>query len=85
MALFNLLPDTIDDLIYSARIGDLPALQEDISTLSTHQACSEAVVVASAVDAAPEEEGGSGSCLLHFPAANGNIGNVLLLSLSECS
>lgn len=74
MAPINFSPDAIDDLIYFARIGDLAALQEDISTASTSSSSSQAVVITSAVDSAPEAEGGSGSCLLHFPAANGNIG-----------
>lgn len=79
MTPINLSPDTIDDLIYSARIGDLAALQEDISAASTNSSSSQAVVIASAVDSAPEAEGGSGSCLLHFPAANGNIGMFFAL------
>lgn len=69
-----LTPDSIDDLIYDARAGDLDALKSDIATLSTQHACPEAAVVASAVDTEDESEGGTGCCLLHFPAANGNVG-----------
>ncbi|PYH88803.1 hypothetical protein BO71DRAFT_403575, partial [Aspergillus ellipticus CBS 707.79] len=74
MSAITLTPDTIDDLIYSARVGDLPALKEDLESLSAQLNCPVSAVVAAAIDSAPEEEGGSGSCLLHFPAANGNLG-----------
>ncbi|KAL4868548.1 ankyrin repeat-containing domain protein [Aspergillus spectabilis] len=73
MAPITLTPDSIDDLIYSARAGDLEALQSDLSALSAQRSVPQSVIIASAIDAEPEEEGGSGSCLLHFPAANGNI------------
>ncbi|KKK23977.1 hypothetical protein AOCH_007267 [Aspergillus ochraceoroseus] len=73
MAPIQLPPDAIDDLIYDARTGDLAALQSDLSALSVQNGCPQAVVVACAIDAEPEAEGGSGSCLLHFPAANGNL------------
>lgn len=66
--------ETIDDLIYSARIGDLSALKEDLGALSKQHSCPEGVIVASSIDNEPEAEGGSGACLLHFPAANGNFG-----------
>lgn len=71
----SLSPEAIDDLIYDARSGDLDALKSDIESLRTqHNNCSASEIVASAIDAEPESEGGSGACLLHFPAANGNIG-----------
>ncbi|KAL3458558.1 ankyrin repeat-containing domain protein [Aspergillus heterothallicus] len=73
MAPITLTPDQIDDLIYSARIGDLEALQSDLSTLSVQYSVPQSVIIASAIDTESEEEGGTGSCLLHFPAANGNI------------
>ncbi|PYH80210.1 ankyrin [Aspergillus uvarum CBS 121591] len=66
--------DTIDDLIYDARSGDLAALKEDLTASSAQfPGVSLGALVAAAIDAAPEAEGGSGSSLLHFPAANGNI------------
>ncbi|ODM20861.1 hypothetical protein SI65_03914 [Aspergillus cristatus] len=65
--------EAIDDLIYDARVGDLAALKEDLAALSTQHASPEAAILSAAVDSEPEAEGGSGSCLLHFPAANGNI------------
>ncbi|OJJ99762.1 hypothetical protein ASPACDRAFT_43394 [Aspergillus aculeatus ATCC 16872] len=66
--------DTIDDLIYDARSGDLAALKEDLTACSAQfPDVSLGALVAAAIDAAPEAEGGSGSSLLHFPAANGNI------------
>ncbi|PYI06112.1 ankyrin [Aspergillus sclerotiicarbonarius CBS 121057] len=69
----TLTPDTIDDLIYSARAGDLPALQTDLSTLSTQTNSTPGQIIAAAIDTLPAEEGGSGSSLLHYPAANGNL------------
>lgn len=70
----TLTPDAIDDLIYDARAGDLSALKEDLAALSTQHGCPEAAIVSAAVDTEPEAEGGTGCCLLHFPAANGNFG-----------
>jgi hypothetical protein len=66
--------DAVDDLIYDARAGDLEALNEDIANLASQHSCNESQIVASAIDMADESEGGSGSCVLHFPAANGNSG-----------
>lgn len=70
----QLSTETIDDLIYSARAGDLSALKENLSTLAQTHDCGESVIISAAVDNEPEAEGGTGSCLLHYPAANGNIG-----------
>ncbi|OOF94798.1 hypothetical protein ASPCADRAFT_208457 [Aspergillus carbonarius ITEM 5010] len=75
----TLTPDTIDDLIYSARAGDLPSLQTDLTTLSTQTNSSPALIIAAAIDTAPAEEGGSGSSLLHYPAANGNLDILIYL------
>ncbi|RJE18624.1 ankyrin repeat protein [Aspergillus sclerotialis] len=85
MAQIQLSTETIDDLIYSARAGDLAALKEDLGALSTQHSCSEGTVIASAIDSEPESEGGTGACLLHFPAANGNLEilNYLLQSLQN--
>lgn len=69
--------EAIDDLIYDARAGDLDALNTDITNLASQHNCAEAQIVASAIDMEDESEGGSGSCVLHFPAANGNIGSSL--------
>lgn len=66
--------ESIDDLIYDARAGDLEALTADVASLASQHSCSEAQIVASAIDMEDESEGGTGSCVLHFPAANGNIG-----------
>lgn len=69
--------EAVDDLIYDARAGDLEALNEDIANLASQHSCNESQIVASAIDMADESEGGSGSCVLHFPAANGNSGMSL--------
>ncbi|KAJ5688920.1 hypothetical protein N7462_003312 [Penicillium macrosclerotiorum] len=76
--------DAIDDLIYDSRAGDLEALTTDITSLAAQHSCSEDRIVASAIDMEDESEGGTGSCVLHFPAANGNseILNFLLQKLS---
>jgi hypothetical protein len=66
--------EAVDDLIYDARAGDLEALNADIAALASQHNCNESQIVASAIDTADESEGGSGSCVLHFPAANGNAG-----------
>jgi putative heme iron utilization protein len=70
--------EAIDDLIYDARAGDLEALNEDIANLAAQHSCPESQIVVSAIDMADESEGGSGSCVLHFPAANGNAGMFLI-------
>ncbi|KAJ5958740.1 uncharacterized protein N7479_005890 [Penicillium vulpinum] len=77
--------EAVDDLIYDARAGDLEALNEDIANLASQHSCNESQIVASAIDMADESEGGSGSCILHFPAANGNteILTTLLQKLSS--
>jgi hypothetical protein len=66
-----LLPDEIDELIYAARSNDLHALKEEVEKLSSKHNCSSASIVLSAVDLEDESEGGTGGCLLHWPAANG--------------
>ncbi|KAI5302118.1 hypothetical protein KEM56_001021 [Ascosphaera pollenicola] len=79
--------DDIDDLIYSARVGDLEALKEDITRLGSTHNCPPADIIVAAVDRQPESEGGTGACLLHYPAANGNIDivNYLLETLNGTS
>lgn len=66
--------EEIDNLIYDARAGDLEALTTDLASQAAQHNCAESLIVASAVDTEDESEGGTGSCVLHFPAANGNIG-----------
>lgn len=78
MTTIQLPPGPIDDLIYSARVGDLAALKEDLAEQAQTHGCGEAEIVASAVDSEPEAEGGTGGCLLHYPAANGNLGTFVL-------
>ncbi|KAI5292193.1 hypothetical protein KEM52_006549 [Ascosphaera acerosa] len=67
-----LTADEVDDLIYSARVGDLDALRDDITALSGTHGCAAADVIVAAVDRQPQSEGGTGACLLHYPAANGH-------------
>ncbi|KAL4817802.1 ankyrin repeat-containing domain protein [Aspergillus spinulosporus] len=81
MPLITLNPDEVDDLIYDVRAGDSAALEEDLTALSQKYSVKPAVIIASAVDLAPEDEGGSGCCLLHYPAANGNL--EILTNLKE--
>lgn len=73
-ALIPLSFEAIDDLIYSARTGDLESLQSDITNLSREHNCSATSIIEAAIDSEDESEGGTGACLLHWPAANGNIG-----------
>ncbi|KAL1851263.1 ankyrin repeat-containing protein [Paecilomyces lecythidis] len=79
--------EAIDDLIYDARSGDLDALKTDVENLSKEHGCSAAAIIESAVDTEDESEGGTGACLLHWPAANGNIEilSYLLTTLSSTS
>ncbi|KAJ5494956.1 hypothetical protein N7539_000072 [Penicillium diatomitis] len=82
--LVALSAEAVDDLIYDARAGDLEALNADIATLAAQHNCPESHIVASVIDMEDESAGGTGSCVLHFPAANGNseILNALLQKLS---
>jgi putative heme iron utilization protein len=74
--------EAIEDLIYDARAGDLEALNADIATLASQHNCPEWQIVASAIDMEEESEGGTGACVLHFPAANGNSGKFKDISIS---
>ncbi|KAL1957028.1 hypothetical protein VTO42DRAFT_6405 [Malbranchea cinnamomea] len=76
--------EAIDDLIYSARVGDIESLRADITRLSQENNTSPAAIIESAIDNEDEAEGGTGACLLHWPAANGNVEilKYLLESLS---
>ncbi|PGH27228.1 hypothetical protein AJ80_01185 [Polytolypa hystricis UAMH7299] len=65
--------DEVDDLIYDARSGDLESLRTDITALSEKHSCSPSDIIQSAIDSDDESEGGTCACLLHWPAANGNI------------
>ena len=65
-------PDELDDLIYFARTGDLPSLRSTLETISSTHNSPLSTILASAIDI--DAEGlGSQSCLLHWPAANGNL------------
>ncbi|CRG87302.1 hypothetical protein PISL3812_04319 [Talaromyces islandicus] len=77
--------EAIDDLIYDARLGDIDALKQDIAKLSTENHASASSIIRSAVDTEDENEGGTGACLLHWPAANGNVEllNYILQTLNS--
>jgi hypothetical protein len=66
--------EAIDELIYDARVGDLDALKAEIEKLSNEHNVSASSIIRSAIDTEDESAGGTGACLLHWPAANGNIG-----------
>src|SRR6201999_3709923 len=74
-------PDELDELIYAARTGDVPSLTAQITALCSTHGCAPSVIVASSIDI--DAEGlGSQSSLLHYAAANGELGAVTyLLSL----
>lgn len=74
----RLTTDDIDDLIYACRTGDLEWLSELITSWVTQLSIPEAEVITSAIDI--DEEGlGSRACLLHYPAANGNLDIITYL------
>ena len=65
-------PDELDDLIYFSRTGDLPSLRSTLETISSTHNSPLSTILASAIDI--DAEGlGSQCCLLHWPAANGNL------------
>ncbi|KAF3406801.1 Ankyrin repeat-containing protein YAR1 [Talaromyces pinophilus] len=76
--------DAIDELIYNARLGDIQALKDEISKFAAEHNVSASTIIRSAVDTEDESEGGTGACLLHWPAANGNseLLNYLLQTLT---
>jgi uncharacterized protein len=65
--ILSLSEDTIDDLVYLARAGELDELKTEITTLTTTQSCPASTILLSAIDLA------SGNTLLHYPAANGSL------------
>ena len=74
-------PEELDDLVYYARTGDLPSLKTAFLQACERHASPPSIILATAIEI--DEEGlGSQSCLLHWPAANGNLEVVeYLLSL----
>lgn len=67
----QLSEDTIDDLLYCARAGLLPDLQEAVSELCTSNSWAPEAVLAAAVDS------NTGNTVLHMAAANGHDGTFL--------
>ena len=74
-------PEELDDLIYFARTSDLPVLKTAILQACERHCSPPSTILATAIDI--DKDGlGSQSCLLHWPAANGNLEVVeYLLSL----
>jgi uncharacterized protein len=66
--------EAIDELIYDARLGDIDALKAELSKWSEEHKVSASAILRSALDTEDEAEGGTGASLLHWPAANGNVG-----------
>lgn len=80
----SLTGEEIDNLIYYARVGDLTALTSNITEISnTHSVAAEHIISAAIDQETDDSKSGTGCCLLHWPAANGNaeILNYLLLLL----
>ena len=74
----KLTADTIDDLVYACRTNDLDWLKEYIPRWAGQLKTTNAEIVKSAIDM--DEDGmGSRACLLHYPAANGNLELVMYL------
>lgn len=63
----SLPQDTVDDLIYLARAGELEGLRTTIESSATEHKCAVSDILSSCLDFA------SGNSLLHYPAANGNV------------
>lgn len=65
-------PEELDDLIYFARTSDLPSLKAAIFQACEKHSSPPSTILATAIDI--DKDGlGSQSCLLHWPAANGNL------------
>ena len=76
-ASLTLSEETIDNLIYLARAGEIEELKTEIANLSSIHSCPASSILISALDLP------SGNSLLHYPAANGalEIINFLLALL----
>jgi hypothetical protein len=75
--------EAIDELIYNARLGDISGLKDEISKSAAEHNVSASTIIRSALDTEDESEGGTGACLLHWPAANGNVGMLPPLLLCQ--
>lgn len=74
----GLTTDDIDDLIYACRTDAIDWLKEWIPKWAGELKVTDAEIIKSAIDT--DEEGlGSRACLLHYPAANGNLEIVTYL------
>lgn len=80
----KLTPDDIDDLIYACRTDALDWLSEMLDNWAKQLNTSEGQIIRNAIDV-DDEGNGSRACLLHYPAANGNVQLVqyLLEKLAE--
>lgn len=81
--LLTISPESLDDLIYDARVGELDSLRATIDEVATKQSCAASKILVSAIDE-DTDGSGSGCSLLHWPSANGNVEILkFLLSLFQ--
>jgi len=66
--------DTIDDLLYSARVGDKDALEADLATLASQNDSTPSSLLSSAIDET------TGNTVIHYACANGHQGLLLISS-----
>ncbi|THD00414.1 hypothetical protein EYZ11_000141 [Aspergillus tanneri] len=82
--MLTLPPDTIDDLIYDARAGDLPSLRETLTSLSQQHACSILTYLLQTFDDLTKSKiinhkNHSGNTPLHWAALNTHLECVKVL------
>lgn len=70
--MIKLAEEDVDDLIYACRTNDIEELSALLKQQAERYSVTEAEVIQSAID--EDDEGlGSRACILHYPAANGNL------------
>lgn len=65
--------ETIDDLLYCARVGDKESLEADLAALSAKHNTTAAELILAAID----ETTGNG--LVHYACANGHSGMLMMM------
>lgn len=71
--------DTIDDLLYSARVGDKDALEADLTILASQNDTTPSYLLSSAIDET------TGNSVVHYACANGHQGGIFKLVLKNVS